>query len=70
MAETGCDKDDLDWHFECLKTLKGLTSGWSLVHVPALAASVLHALVKLLAVTGGDSDGGSGNSKGKGKGGR
>lgn len=50
MAETGPGKDDLRWHRQCIRTVGGITSGWALVHIPPLAARLVHALVKLLAV--------------------
>ncbi|CAN0383516.1 unnamed protein product, partial [Ectocarpus sp. 12 AP-2014] len=53
MSETHPERDDLEWHLACLRTIRGLTSGGALSHLPALAANLVHAFVKLLSVTGG-----------------
>ena len=44
--------DDLRWQLECIRTVGGIISGWALVHVPSLAARLVHAVVKLLAAAG------------------
>jgi len=72
MAETRQERDDLDWPIDCLRTVKGLTSNWELAHVPALAASLVHVLVKLLAIpgpAGGASGAGADHFSGGGGGG-
>lgn len=52
MVDTGPGRDDLRWHRQCIRTVGGITAGWALVHLPSLAARLVHALVKLLAATG------------------
>lgn len=70
MAEEGPGKGGVYWHKDCIEAVDGITAPWSLVHLPSLAARLVHALVRVLA-TGGcvlpssdgrRSNGGSGGS--------
>lgn len=69
MAETGPGKDGLQWHRQCITTLGGITSPWALVHVPSLAARLVHALVRLLATGGSSPSAANGRRKNGGGGG-
>lgn len=54
MAENGPGKEDFRWPRQCIKTVGGITSGWALANMPSLGARLVHALVNLLAATGGN----------------
>lgn len=48
----GPGNDELLWPFLLIKTLNSMTAPWALIHLPSLAARIVHALVRLLAASG------------------